>query len=175
VHGPVIPLRETIRRASVADAAGVLRCLRLAFEPYRLSYTAAAFADTVLGPETIASRLRIAKLFVAVLEGKEVVGTIGCHKVSAEEGHLRGMAVVPEWQGSGVAERLLLRAERELRDAGCSFISLDTTEPLMRAIRFYEKHGFRASGKVVDFFGMPLYEYVKRLTGQAEGQFPATS
>jgi len=31
------------------------------------------------------------------------------------------------------------------------------------AIRFYEKHGFRSSGKVSDFFGMPLYEYIKEL------------
>lgn len=167
-------LRETIRRASAADAAGILRCLRLAFEPYRPSYTAEAFADTVLGPETIAGRLRIAKVFVAVSEEQEVVGTIGCQKVSAEEGHLRGMAVVPGWEGSGIAERLLLRAERELRDDGCSFVSLDTTEPLKRAIRFYEKHGFRASGRVVDFFGMPLYTYVKRLTGRTEDQFTAT-
>jgi GNAT superfamily N-acetyltransferase len=168
----MIPQRETIRRASAADAHGILRCLRLAFEPCRPSYSEAGFADTVLGPETIADRLRIANVFVAVSE-KEIVGTIGCQVVSAEEGHLRGMAVVPEWQGSGVAERLLLRAERELRAAGCSFISLDTTEPLKRAVRFYEKHGFRASGKVVDFFGMPLYEYVKQLTGQAADPFRA--
>jgi ribosomal protein S18 acetylase RimI-like enzyme len=167
-------LREMIRRASAADASGILRCLRLAFEPYRQSYTAEAFADTVLGPETITDRLRIAKVFVAVSEGQEVVGTIGCQKISAEEGHLRGMAVVPEWQGSAVAERLLLRAERELRDDGCLFISLDTTEPLKRAVRFYEKHGFRASGRVVDFFGMPLHEYVKRLSGRTAARFPAT-
>ncbi|MDE3135457.1 MAG: GNAT family N-acetyltransferase [Acidobacteriota bacterium] len=170
----MVPPRETIRRASAADAGGVLRCLRLAFEPYRLSYTAAAFADTVLAPETIGNRLLIAKVFVAVSEGKEIVGTIGCQMVSPEEGHLRGMAVVPEWQGSGVAERLLLSAERELRDAGCSLISLDTTEPLKRAIRFYGKHGFHASGKVADFFGMPLYEYVK-LTALPARHFPATS
>jgi len=28
-------------------------------------------------------------------------------------------------------------------------------------MRFYEKHGYRRSGKVSDFFGMPLVEYVK--------------
>ena len=164
---PTIRQLETIRRATARDAEGILRCLRLAFEPYRRSYTEAAFADTVLTPETIADRLRIAKVFVAVSKGQEVVGTIGCQVVSAEEGHLRGMAVVPEWQGSGIAERLLLCAERELRDAGCSRIRLDTTEPLKRAMWFYEKQGFRASGKVTDFFGMPLYEYVKELTSPA--------
>ena len=29
--------------------------------------------------------------------------------------------------------------------------------------RFYERNGYRASGKVGDHFGMPLYEYVKAI------------
>lgn len=154
---------EMIRRALTRDSDGILRCLRLAFEPYRRSYTEAAFADTVLTNETIGERLSATRVFVAISEQNEVVGTIGCRVVSPEEGHLRGMAVVPAWQGSGIAERLLLRAERELRNSGCLRVKLDTTEPLRRAIRFYEQHGFRTSGKVTDFFGMPLYEYIKEL------------
>jgi putative acetyltransferase len=73
------------------------------------------------------------------------------------------MAVLPEWQGSGVARALLHAAETELRKNQCERVTLDTTEPLQRAVRFYEKHGFRPSGRVSDFFGMPLYEYVKLL------------
>jgi hypothetical protein len=30
-------------------------------------------------------------------------------------------------------------------------------------VRFYEKNGFAATGQTGDFFGMPLYEYVKQL------------
>ena len=30
-------------------------------------------------------------------------------------------------------------------------------------MRFYEKHGFWATGKVDDFFGMPLFEYRKQI------------
>jgi hypothetical protein len=33
----------------------------------------------------------------------------------------------------------------------------------LRAVRFYEKNGHRTSGKVRDFFGMPLFEYTKAL------------
>src|SRR5262249_44750371 len=50
---------------------------------------------------------------------------------------------------------------------GCGRVRLDTTRHLGRAIRFYETHGFRASGRVSDFFGMELFEYVKTL-GAAE-------
>ena len=80
-----------------------------------------------------------------------------------EEGHIRGMAVVAEWQGCGLAAQLLQAAESELRSQGCHRVTLDTTEPLERAMRFYGKNGYRRSGKVDNFFGMPLIEYVKNL------------
>jgi ribosomal protein S18 acetylase RimI-like enzyme len=163
---PIAVKRPTfsIRRATNADAQGILDCLRVAFEPYRASYTPEAFADTVLTPATVHQRLAAMTLFVAVSESGEVVGTIGCNLISPDEGHIRGMAVHPDWQGSGVAKRLLEAVESELRQRACARISLDTMEPLQRAIRFYEKNGYRSSGKMADFFGMPLFEYVKPLT-----------
>jgi ribosomal-protein-alanine N-acetyltransferase len=69
----------------------------------------------------------------------EVVGTVAYKVVESGEGHLRGMAVNPEWRGSGLSTALLETAEDELGKAGCKTITLDTTEPLNRAIRFYEK------------------------------------
>ena len=72
-------------------------------------------------------------------------------------------AVLPDWQGSGVASALLGAAEEELRKNGCDVITLDTTQPLARAIGFYRRHGYSVSGRVADFFGMQLYEYRKGL------------
>jgi GNAT superfamily N-acetyltransferase len=80
------------------------------------------------------------------------------------EGHLRGMAVLPGWQGTGVADRLLAEIEAHLKRQGCTRITLDTTEPLERAMRFYERHGYSRSGRISDFFGMRLLEYHKYLT-----------
>ena len=156
-----------IRRAKDLDADGILACLRAAFEKYHDQYTPEGFADTVLGRETIQARLQDMHVFVAVLGGR-IVGTIGC-AISQKEGHLRGMAVHPDLQGTEVALALLRAAENELRDKGCTFVTLDTTAPLKRAIRFYEKHGFSASGKVSDFFGMPLYEFSKSLPDSRRG------
>ena len=152
-----------IRRATNSDGEGVLHCLHSAFAPYESSYSKEGFADTVLSAETLAGRLKSMSLFVAVNEDGEVVGTIGCASVGNHEGHLRGMAVLPDRQGSGVAGQLLECAESELRDLGCTRVTLDTTEPLKRAVRFYERHGYRATGRVTNFFGMPLYEYAKEL------------
>lgn len=148
-----------IRKANPTDADGILACLGAAFERYRSQYTPDAFADTVLDPEKVQARLRDMNVLVGVSE-ELIVGTIG-YGNNGEEGHLRGMAVRPDWQGSGVALALLLAAEKGLQKSGCKFLTLDTTEPLKRAARFYEKHGFLESGRVSDFFGMSLYEYSK--------------
>jgi len=151
----------SVRRATTADAGGILGCLQAAFEPYRSRYTPDAFRDTVLTPVTIQLRLATMAVFVAVTPAGEIVGTIGCGLVGAEEGHIRGLAVLPGWQGAGLAAQLLQAAESELRAQGCQRVTLDTTQPLERAMRFYEKNGYQPSGKVSDLFGMPLVEYVK--------------
>jgi ribosomal protein S18 acetylase RimI-like enzyme len=153
----------SVRKATAADAGAILGCLASAFEPYRARYTPGAYLDTVLTAETIARRLESMQVLVAVAAAEQVIGTIACAMSDGTEGHLRGMAVQPKWQGRGAAERLLRAAEAELLSRGCGRITLDTTEPLQRAMRFYEQHGYRRSGRITDFFGMPLHEYVKDL------------
>jgi GNAT superfamily N-acetyltransferase len=151
-----------IMHATFGDAEGIGRCLGAAFEPYRTQYTPAAYEDTVLTADSVRQRIETMTLLVARNEAGLVIGTVGA-AIRGPEGHIRGMAVVPSSQGNGVADRLLESIERELAAAGCSFVTLDTTAPLTRAIRFYERHGYVRSGTVSDFFGMALYEYQKRL------------
>ena len=150
-----------IRAAQLADALGIAACLSAAFAPYRDQYSPGAFADTVLDSDGVRQRMNEMQLFVAV-SGEAVIGTIGC-QAKGDEGHLRGMAVLPGWQGAGIASGLLNAAELELRKTGCRLITLDTTAPLAGAVEFYRRHGYTASGAVADFFGMPLYEYRKGL------------
>jgi ribosomal protein S18 acetylase RimI-like enzyme len=150
-----------IRKAEAGDEEAILSCLATAFSPYQSQYSTEAFADTVLDSPSLQRRLGEMCLFVAVSDGN-IVGTIGC-SVKGEEGHLRGMAVLPTWQGTPLASALLQTAESELLKSGCKCVSLDTTRPLQRAIRFYQRHGFLPSGRVFDFFGMELFEYTKTL------------
>jgi N-acetylglutamate synthase-like GNAT family acetyltransferase len=157
------PDEITIHRATLEHADGILECLRSAFAPYEHNYTKVAFEDTVLTRETLPRRLDEMTVFVALDRSGRVIGTIACNVIGQTEGHLRGMAVQPEFQTLGVADQLLERAEAELATQNCSRITLDTTEPLQRAIRYYEQRGYRRSGKIGDFFGMLLIEYVKVL------------
>ncbi len=152
-----------IRNATQEDCGAILECLHLAFAPYRESYTPEAFLDTVLTPNDFRHRLSEMSVIVAASTSREVLGTIAYKVLECGEGHLRGMAVRPELHGTGLSACLLEKAEDELRKAGCRTITLDTTEPLNRAIRFYEKHGFRPTGRVGCFFGMPLFEYSKSM------------
>lgn len=153
----------TIRKALEVDAERIRRCLAAAFEPFRSEYTDGAYADTVPGANAIRDRTAHMVVYVAVSRDGEIAGTVAC-SIHGDEGHLRGMAVYPEWQGHGVAGQLLGLVEKELRGAGCQRVTLDTTGPLRRATNFYRRNGFTPSGKVTDFFGMPLYEYVKPLS-----------
>ena len=163
-----------IRPATADDLPGVLRCLGAAFEPYRSGYTRDAFADTVLTPEGASARLAAMHILVAEDESGVVVGTVAWGLRSGSTGHLRGMAVIPGQQGSGVAQALLDRALDELTEAGSAVVALGTTALLQRAIRFYEKNGFRPSGKVSDFFGMQLIEWSRPLTNRRADRAPSS-
>jgi N-acetylglutamate synthase-like GNAT family acetyltransferase len=151
----------TVRAARHDDCGAILECLGLAFAPYRNAYTPEAFLDTVLTAETLLIRMAQMSIFVATRESGEIVGTIACKVMEGGRGHLRGMAVRPQWQGSGVSTALLKRAEEELCNSGCSTITLNATEPLKRASHFYQRHGFRSTGNIGSFFGMKLFEYSK--------------
>jgi ribosomal protein S18 acetylase RimI-like enzyme len=151
----------SIRSATNNDAQEILGCLQAAFAPYREFYSPAAYLDTVLTPETLQDRLAQMQVFVAETRAGQIVGTIACQAISHGEGHLRGMAVLPSCQGARIAAELLNHAEAELRRQNCTEVTLDTTAPLERAIHFYEKLGYRRSGRTTDFFGMPLFEFHK--------------
>lgn len=154
----------SIRDATREDIPAIVRCLHQAFDDYRDSYTPAAFADTVLTDTALQRRMETMCVLVAVRQSGEIVGTIAYQAVDKIEGHIRGMAVDPEVQGSGIAAMLLSSVESKLRNQHYFIITLDTTKPLVKAVRFYEKNGFQRSGCIRDFFGMPLFEYVKVLT-----------
>lgn len=161
MHADGDEMSMTLRDAVANDAEGILACLASAFDPYRARYTPAAYAHTILDLHSLQLRLREMSVLVALC-GKQIVGTVA-FGAKGDEGYLRGMAVHPGWQGSGVASILLDRADKALRQRDCRLVTLGTTEALERAGRFYRRAGFVPSGKIVEFFGMALYEYIKYL------------
>jgi ribosomal-protein-alanine N-acetyltransferase len=98
-------------------------------------------------------------VWIAVCSDDRIAGTLAVAVTSQGEGHLRGMAVHPRFQRRGIATALLTAALNELRARGCRRVTLDTTDPLLGAVRFYESHGFQPTGRTSPFFGMDVHEY----------------
>ena len=134
--------------------------------------------DTPKSPVNTPSRLSIQELETALLRIEDLIASgevIGVVIQSGKEsGFIAGAdvtefdqmsdpAVLPEALGSTTASRLLQAAERALLRAGCSRVTLDTTRPLQRAVAFYQRHGYRPTGRIRDFYGMPLFEHSKEI------------
>jgi len=160
-------LEYIIRKAQPKDARGIHEVVLAAFEEFRYLYSPEGFANTVMSEEVALARLRKMTLFVAVIQNNEIIGTVGWKRISEKEGHIRGMAVHPKFQGkNSPAADLLKEVEKDAHSQGCTFLTLDTTKILKRAQNFYKKHGFRKTGKISDFFGSIIYEYAKKMSNE---------
>jgi N-acetylglutamate synthase-like GNAT family acetyltransferase len=153
-----------VRHANKDDAKGIHEVLLTAFEEYRHYYTPEGFNDTVMSEKAVIERMNDMTIFVAVDKKQNIIGTVGWQKINIKEAHIRGMAVLPEWQGNkSPASGLLQIVEKDAISKGCLYLTLDTTAVLKRAGIFYKKHGFKKMGKTGDFFGSIIYEYIKYL------------
>jgi predicted N-acetyltransferase YhbS len=130
----------SIRAAGAADAAELAQVILAAFEPYRawLKPTPGALSES---SDTIARRLAEGQGFVAV-KGR-VVGCILTVPRSATELYVGRLAVLPEWQGGGIASRLMGAAEEMARSQGFRCMSLGVRIALPANRALFERLGFR--------------------------------
>ncbi len=151
-----------IRLATERDINGVLQVLLNAFSAYEDQYPPEAYRNTVLDRAMLTARLK--QMMVLIVEdGGRVLGTVSVGRSAPGEVEVRGMGVHPNQLGSGVATILMSGAEAQARAWSCTRITLDTTEVLQRAQRFYERCGYTRTGKVTDFFGIAVHEFEKVL------------
>ena len=151
-----------IRRALLEDAAAIASVLYESFAEYESSYTPEGFAVTVSTPEQVRDRLKAEPAWVA-LEGGRIVGTVGATP-KGEALYVRSMAVVPSLRGRRVGHRLMECIEEFAASQGFKRMFLSTTPFLARAIKLYERCGFRRSPEGPhDLRGTPLFTMVKNL------------
>lgn len=81
--------------------------------------------------------------WVAVV-GHEAAGVCLATRIGPGAGHVAQICVSPIWQGRGVGEALLRQALGAMKESGLEEASLTVTSSNTRAIRLYEKYGFRA-------------------------------
>jgi ribosomal protein S18 acetylase RimI-like enzyme len=72
------------------------------------------------------------------------------------------LCVHPAEQGAGVATQVMAMAEQQLRETGYRTVRLDTFPPNRKAVRLYERLGYRRAG-TVEFRKGTFYLYEKAL------------
>lgn len=93
----------------------------------------------------------LARYFAAV-GAVRLAGYVGAHVV-AGEGYITNVAVHPDFRRRGVASALILRLERECREA--EFLSLEVRVSNAAAIALYARHGFSRSGIRKNYYERP--------------------
>lgn len=149
-----------IRFAEPRESPAIATLLADAFSEYRPLYTLEGYAATVITSEQVADRIREGPVWVA-LSDEVIVGTVS---VVARSGslYLRGMAVPPTARGQHIGELLLAEVEKFAVTEGFRRLFLSTTPFLDRAIRLYERLGFRRTDEApYDLYGTPLFTMEK--------------
>ena len=144
------------------DASSIASVLQRSFIEYESSYTKEAFAVTISTPEQIRERIDEGPIWIALQNGI-IVGTVSA-VAKGDALYIRSMAVDPMMRGGGSGSALLKCVEEFAVQEGFKCLFLSTTPFLTRAIRLYEKHGFRPNDDGPhDLFGTPLFTMVKTL------------
>ena len=134
--------------------------LYASFVEYEPLYTRQGFAATTPTAEQILARMREGPAWVSVRQ-TEVVGTVAA-VLKGQSVYMRGMAVLPAARGLQVGTRLIECVEDWALDLGYRRLLLSTTPFLNRAIRLYERCGFRRTDNGPrDLFGTPLFTMEK--------------
>jgi len=155
-------VEKQVRIAEVGDAAAIAAVLYEAFREFEPLYTAEGFAATTPKSEQIVERMSEGPIWVALVGG-EIVGTVSV-VLKREAVYVRGMAVLPRARGARVGKLLVDQVEQYGAENGCKRLFLSTTPFLERAIRLYEKFGFRRIPEGPhDLFGTPLFTMEKML------------
>jgi len=81
---------------------------------------------------------------VALDPSGRVRGVCLASKVAQTAGHIPQLCLAPRYHGSGAAYEMLRRSISALAASGASEVSLTVTATNERAIRLYERFGFRA-------------------------------
>jgi putative acetyltransferase len=144
------------------NAPAIASVLHESFAEYKALYTTRAFAATTPTIDETCQRLSEGPAWVALKNGT-IVGTAS----AIQDGralYIRGMAILPAERGQRIGELLVYEIARFARARSCERLLLSTTPFLTRAIRLYERVGFRiVSEGPRDLFGTSLFTMEKNL------------
>jgi putative acetyltransferase len=137
-----------LRDARDADAAGVIRLVADCFAEYPGCVLDVEREE----PELLAPASSFERFWVLEADG-EVVGCCGLATHAGEAGpvvELKKMYLRRDHRGAGLAERLAAKVEERAREARATGLVLWSDTRFTRAHRFYERIGYRRTGRTRD-------------------------
>ncbi len=122
--------------------------------------------EWMYSPATLAREIREGVIWELAFMGDEPAGYLSCSlEAAASRLELRKVYLLPELHGRGLGQRMIERAKEAARGAGARSIFLRVNRGNARAVRAYERAGFRVAetsvrdigrGFVMDDFVMVL-------------------
>lgn len=98
---------------------------------------------------------------VLVCKTRNVVVGIAAVINTAEVSELKNIAVLPEFQGQGIAKMMINEAKALAKNAGAKAIEVGTGNSSLSQLALYQKCGFRICGVETDYFKSypePIFE-----------------
>lgn len=80
-----------------------------------------------------------------LMDGEQLIGTVGLVHKSADVCELTKMFLHPEWRGRGLGRKLLAHAFETARANGYGQMELETATTLSKAVSLYTSAGFAVS------------------------------
>ncbi|WP_297489198.1 ribosomal protein S18-alanine N-acetyltransferase [Thermococcus sp.] len=136
-----IPLQMVvIRPAKIFDISDVMRIER---ESFREAYPRGIFLLFLENnPDTF---------LVAEYAGR-IIGYIMAYMRPDLEGHIMSIAVDPNYRGKGIGSALLTEAIERLIKRGARYVGLEVRTSNTRAIKLYERFGFRKVKRIMGYY-----------------------
>lgn len=139
--GGRIPLsRVVIRPAKLFDMPDIVRIERISFREQYPRGVFLVFLEN--NPDTF---------LVAEYHGK-VIGYVMAYLRPDLEGHIMSIAVDPAYRGNGIGSTLLSEAIERLIKKGARYIGLEVRVSNEKAIKLYERFGFRRIKRIIGYY-----------------------
>ena len=91
-------------------------------------------------------------IFVAEVNGMVAGFTIVMHRSWFNIVYLDYIQVSIDWMNKGVGHKLIERCIEWSKEKGARLIYTETGRDNERAIRFYQRHGFKITGEIPDYY-----------------------
>jgi putative acetyltransferase len=134
-----------IRNGTDADAAAAAAVVRRVLDEHGLPFEPRHLDADILAPGS-SYHGGGGAFFVAVDAAGRVVGTAGLLPTGPAAGEVRKVFLLPEARGRGMGRALLEAVLDAARARGMRRLTLTTRHRYDRAIRLYERAGFRPAG-----------------------------